>query len=179
MARMQWSKLRSGVESCFADSVRGRARLFSTRYRTTHDQDGRAWITLDGREIVNMPHIWTWLRDRDERMLQLPAAAGGTSQEMREAADIALMNEGKFMQPYLGTAMHEYLSMSISEILAAGNPVIRAIGMLDRRFGRRRLECFDSAREHPLVRELYEFRMLAETQWRVRDRRHVAAAKRA
>ena len=178
MARMQWSKLRSGVESCFADSVKGRARLFSTRYRTTHDQDGRAWITLDGREIVNMPHLWTWLRDRDERALQL-AAAASTFQEMRDTADIALMNEGKFMQPYLGTAMHEYLSMSMTEILEAGNPVIRAIGMLDRRFGRRRRECFDSAREHALVRELYEFRMLAETQWRVRDRRQVAASKRA
>ncbi|NQT88950.1 hypothetical protein HQ560_19435, partial [bacterium] len=63
---MKWSKLKSQVEGMFADSVRGRVRLHSTRYRKAHDQDGRAWITIDGREIVNMPHIFKWIHERNE-----------------------------------------------------------------------------------------------------------------
>jgi hypothetical protein len=58
---MQWSKLKRNVESLFADSVRGRVGPPSTRYRTMHDHDGRAWITLDSQEIINMVHIWKWL----------------------------------------------------------------------------------------------------------------------
>lgn len=52
---MQWSKLRTQVEDLFADCVRGRVRFHSTRYRRMHDQEGRAWITIDGQEIINMP----------------------------------------------------------------------------------------------------------------------------
>ena len=55
---MQWSKLKSQVEGLFADRVQGRVRLHSTKYRRMHDQEGRAWITLDGEEILNMPNLF-------------------------------------------------------------------------------------------------------------------------
>ena len=57
---MQWSKLRIRVEELLADSVKGRVGLHSTRYRHVHDSDGRDWITLDGQELVNMPHWYRW-----------------------------------------------------------------------------------------------------------------------
>jgi hypothetical protein len=51
---MQWSQLKNRVESLFADSVKGRAELRTTRYHKAHDQMGRAWITFDGQEVMNI-----------------------------------------------------------------------------------------------------------------------------
>src|SRR4051812_28421733 len=50
---MKWSKLKQQVESMFAESVRGRVALWTTRYEKAHDRFGRSWITVDGREIVS------------------------------------------------------------------------------------------------------------------------------
>ena len=51
---MKWSKRKKNVESFFADSVKGRIELRSTRYRGTHDEEGRGYITFDKEEIWNM-----------------------------------------------------------------------------------------------------------------------------
>jgi hypothetical protein len=174
MARMQWSKLRKGVEALFADSVRGRVGLYSTRYRTTHDEDGRAWITIDGRQIVSMPFIWVHLHERDERAGRIareageqdPLAARFGTPDTVDAASIELMNEEKYMQPDLGGAMHDYLSLSMQQVLKSENPIIRALGMLDRRLGSRRLTLLSLENEHPLVRELGAFRRRADAEWR-------------
>jgi len=66
------------------------------------------------------------------------------------------------MQSHLGGAMHDYQSMSIDSILSSENHIIRAIGMLDRRFGKRRLKEFDISSEHYLVKSTYFFRAQAE-----------------
>jgi hypothetical protein len=58
--------------------------------------------------------------------------------------------------------MHEYQSLSADEILTSENPIIRAIGMLDRRIGIRRLKKIDIKSEHPLVAATYIFRCKAE-----------------
>src|SRR5579862_3191216 len=51
---MRWSKLKQRVEAMFADGVRGRVELHTTRYAKAHDRFGRSWMTVDGREVVNM-----------------------------------------------------------------------------------------------------------------------------
>ena len=51
---MRWSKLRQRVEAMFAEGVRGRVELRTTRYEKAHDRFGRSWITVDGREVANM-----------------------------------------------------------------------------------------------------------------------------
>jgi len=58
--------------------------------------------------------------------------------------------------------MHEYQSLSINEILTSGNVIIRALGMLDRRLGIRRLQKINAESEHSLVRATYVFRCKAE-----------------
>lgn len=164
MATMQWSRLRRNVEALFADSVRGRVRLHSTRYRTTHDEDGRSWITLDGKELVNMVHLF---RFREEAAIRAEERAGaGASREellaQRDAFEHELREENYFMQSDLGHAMHDYQSLSATQALASPNPIIRALAMLDRRVGRRRLRAIDVTDEHPLVRALHQFRCTAE-----------------
>ena len=58
--------------------------------------------------------------------------------------------------------MFAYLHLSIDDILASENVLIRAIGMLDRRLGKRRLPALAGSVNHPLVRLLYVFRCEAE-----------------
>lgn len=163
---MQWSKLRTRIEGLFAESVRGRCRLHSTRYRKMHDQEGRAWITLDGYEIQNMPHIGHWLVERD---IKAAALAGvddlrdwrGYAHMRKQAAD-ELRSESIFRQGDLGNAMYQYLRLSIEDIHVAADPLVRALGILDRRTGKRSLSQMNVHDEHPLVKVLYRFRCTAE-----------------
>ena len=164
---MQWSKLRSQVEDLFADSVKGRVRLHSTRYRKMHDQQGRAWITIDGEEIVNMPHIFKWLYERDRRAAELAGVEPGMQTWEDYAskwrnAEKELRQESVFWQGDLGHAMFGYLQTSIDDILTSDDALVRAIGMLDRRVGKRRLATLAETIDHPLVALLHVFRCDAE-----------------
>lgn len=69
---------------------------------------------------------------------------------------------GVFSREEYCRALSDYLNLSINQILVAPNPIIRAIGMLDRRVGKRRLVEMDIRNEHALVRQFYEIRMEAE-----------------
>lgn len=168
---MKWSQLKTRVEALFADAVKGRVALRTTRYRKAHDTMGRAWITLDGAEIVNMcsyaEEIAHW---REARRLQQetgctdylnPEHKAGYYAAFDEAKE-TLRRSGVFSPHEFHQALFDYLNLPVEQILASPDPVTRAIGMLDRRVGLRRLASVDVAHEHPLVRRLHEFRCEAE-----------------
>ena len=145
---MRWSKLRTRVEEFFADSVKGRVGLHSTRYGGS---SGRDWITLDGQELVNMPHWYSWHVWRRRKAL-----ADGEDQD--KLSDY----ESLFQYGSLGESLFDYLTMPIDGILGSPNILIRALGMLDRRVGKRRLKTLVDDNAHPLVRLLHRFRCDAE-----------------
>jgi hypothetical protein len=59
--------------------------------------------------------------------------------------------------------MQAYLSLSIDEALALPSPLVRALAVVDRRVGKRRLASLAAGpKEHPLVRELLALRLAAE-----------------
>lgn len=58
----------------------------------------------------------------------------------------------------LHRAMFESLNQPIEDILASPRPLIRALGILDARCGKRRLSKLDDANEHELVRRVYQLR---------------------
>jgi hypothetical protein len=136
---MRWSKLKQRVEAMFADGVRGRVELRTTRYEKAHDRFGRSWITVDGREVVNMCN---WLAC-DE------AVADGNP---------ARFDAGVFAGYDLPLAMREYLMLSIDAAIASPNPLIRALAVLDRRAGKHRLARIDPAHEVSIVRVLLTVR---------------------
>lgn len=68
---------------------------------------------------------------------------------------------GLFAGYDLPLAMREYLTLSIDGAIASRNPLIRALAVLDRRAGERRLARIDPAQEVPIVRELLEVRRSA------------------
>jgi hypothetical protein len=164
---MRWSKLRTSIEALMAESVRGRVGLRVTRYRRCHDQDGRAWITLDGKEIVNMPRECKLYGEMHKRAAFLAGEKSDSCsydlyKPYMDEAERQLHEEGVFWQGDLGDAMFYAANMPIAKILSSESALVRALGMLDRRLGKRRLAALDMSKEAPLVRLLYEFRCEAE-----------------
>ena len=143
---MRWSKLKHLTESRFADGVRGRVALHTTRYRyrlSMIHNEARSWITIDGREIINM----TRWNEVDRRGVEY---VGDRRFEV-----------GVFHAYDLEMACEEMLTLPIEDALASPNPLVRALAVLDRRAGRRRLAGIDGDGEIPPVAELLAFRRTA------------------
>lgn len=149
---MKWSQLKMRIEDLFADSVRKRVQIGSTTYGKPREQ-GRGWICIDGHEILMMTwtnaESWSFPRDQEGRA------------RFAEARDRAHAKNMFSFEEWRG-ALFDYLNMSIDEILKSDTPLIRAVGMLDARLGKRRLMKVDVAQEHPLVQRLYHLRCEAE-----------------
>jgi hypothetical protein len=127
----------------FADGVRGRVQLYTTHYRGgvsfIHGFERRSWITVDGKPIINM-----------HRHLCVNGVYADYDPERFKI--------GIFTDWDLPQAAWQYLTMSIDDAFATENTLIRALGVLDRRLGRRRLVALDPSAEIPLVAQLLRFR---------------------
>lgn len=132
-----------------AESVRGRIALGSTVYRHSSDEEGRGWIAIDKQEILNMAtikyHFELWRREGDD------------AEREQELHDRNLFAQWEWHR-----ALRTYLNLSIDDVLKSDSPLIRAIGMLDARLGKRRLARLDMRQEHDLVQRLYYLRCDAE-----------------
>jgi hypothetical protein len=146
---MIWSRLKKATESLFEPALRIRVALRSTNYRQAHDQEGRVWITVDGEEIWSASDRAFYVLERERMML------GKTQAEVRED----LMTEGIFKQSTFYDTLEEYVQSGVDRNLESRNPLHRALSVLDRRVGARRLREKDISAEHPLVRRLYDLRM--------------------
>ena len=169
---MRWSKLKRDAESRFAEAVRGRIELHSTRYRHAHDAHGRAWLTVDGREIADFSTIVGYcerlaiahcLRTANGTLnYSLASFYPGYVEADRQAHAIT-RRAGTITQFEAHDVLEEFLSLAIEDALAFDSPLIRGLAVLDRRTGKRRLRALRTyPDEHPLVRILYEFRCAAE-----------------
>jgi len=133
---MKWSKLKRLVESNLAADVADRIRFHTTRYRGAHDGMGRSWITLDGSEIMNMQHL-----------------SGSAALENTDRHQ-----SGVYTAYDLPDAMAEFLTISIDDALVSKNPLIRALGVVDRRTGKRRIQLMDPCQEPFPVNEFIRLR---------------------
>jgi hypothetical protein len=99
-----------------------------------HDGIGRAYITLDGKDVYNM---CTLKRDyyRNPR-------------------------EGFYAQVEFLETLHEYLNTPIEELLKSDNTLIKALVLLDKRVGKRTLESKRSSivKEEEVVQYFYKLR---------------------
>lgn len=139
---MRWSKLKQLIEEGFADCVRGRVELWTTRYVKADDRYGRSWITIDGKEIINMAN-------------RLPI--GEAFADGHPHRHIA----GVFAGYDLPMAMREFLGLSIDRAMASENPLLRALAALDRRTGVRLMARL-AGDESPLVQLLIDLRRSAK-----------------
>lgn len=172
---MVWSKYKKHIEGMLADSLQGRIQYHITRYEMSvghHEGRSRAWVTLDGQELCNFSDIEYEL-EYGGLACQLRQISGATDfRDPAQKADyhlaydqakLILLKKGVFSQENFCDALSEYQRLSISEILRSENPIIRAVGMFDRRLGKRRLKGMEFPGDgFTLAKRFYEIRCEAE-----------------
>lgn len=134
-----------------ANSVRSRIQLGSTTYGRS--SDGRGWIAIDKQQILTM----TWTTTTGTFYPPGPAGERQREEDIRHAHATNIFSRDEWH-----AALFHYLNMSIDTILSSEHPLIRAIGMLDARVGKRRLLKMDLSDQHELVRKLYLLRCECE-----------------
>jgi hypothetical protein len=160
---MQWSKLKHIIESKFADKVKGRVELFSTRYTKPNSTTGRGWITVDKKQIVNfatlksMHNYGAYYHEATETKCVTHPAISDT-----ERLEGNLIEEGEFSRFDLHNCCWEYLNLTVEEGLEHKSPIINFLAIIDKRLGKRRLVELDSEKLHPLLKYILEFRLDAE-----------------
>jgi hypothetical protein len=157
---MRWSSIVRNFEPFLAPALAGRIRFHATRYRGAHDGEGRGWITLDGQQIASFESLPYLVRTFGlSTELETLGEAPGPAWD--RAIEIA-HREGLFYLWDFQTAVAGYPSLSITSALTDPDPITRALAMLDRRLGKRRLAAIDLTSEHEIVRTLHDLRCEAE-----------------
>jgi len=145
---MRWSKMKVQIESRLCDSLKARVTFNSTRYRGSHDQEGRAWITLDDVIVHdfstdNLRYKYETLADEFRKETNALDWKDPAQQKEYYAANSKAVEEmktrGIHNQYEFYNAIEEYLNLSIEEAMNSTNTIIRAISWWDKRLGKRRL----------------------------------------
>lgn len=167
---MRWSRLKKRLETNLCEDLVGRLRFHMTIYRATHPDEGRAWITLDGRVIFSACTLKAWRREHviAVEALGLPEASASHGESMnlpdydptRVRVEASRRAEGLLTCYEFTGGARTFLDVPFAEALASADPVVRGLAVVDRRFGRRRLEAFDAPAAAPAA-QLY-----AARRWR-------------
>lgn len=111
-------------------SLRGRIQYFVTRYKFSHDQEGRAAILLDGKEVLRGNYYSKFFKSdlfpRDEK------CSHRIKNEYSYMDEVAL-DLGCFDQRCFYLAFEEFDNQSIDESLKCDNLLVRIFAILDRR----------------------------------------------
>lgn len=148
---MRWSKLRSLVREGFADSVRSRIDIQSTRYGNC--SCGHAWITLDGEVIANFCTRAHYIAQGMEA--RSPKVGTTPRHQFTEFGELSRQDAYQACWDFVH-------SLPIEAALADSDPLIQTLAVLDRRVGKRRLAELDVTRFHRLAAVLLGVRREAE-----------------
>jgi len=83
----------------------------------------------------------------------------------RSAQDEVLQsqrNEGIIPVWEFNNALFDYLNMPFDQILRSDHSIVRALGMFDKRLGKRRLKEMDVSAEHEIVQKFFRIRCAFE-----------------
>jgi hypothetical protein len=157
---MQWSQLKTQLKARIATSVAGAIDLHQTRYRHSHDQEGEFWITL-GKERIFSAGSLSYLSTLSQ-VASAHCASGATPAEAYQRAWSEMDASGLMLLEAINKDLFSSLSLTVEQMLEHGNPVVRALAIVDTRYGKRRLAAFDPADQHPLIRRFFYLRCEAE-----------------
>lgn len=152
---MQWSKLRSLVESRFAEALGKRVSIHSTAYGNC--SCGHAWIILDGKVIANFCTRAHYLKLADERVGKpIPV-----SSSKKYASQFVEYGELSRQDAYQGCWRFVH-DLSIEQALSDSDPLVLSLAILDQRLAKRRMQALALENLHSLPRHLLEIRAAAE-----------------
>lgn len=153
---MKWSKLKQTVEQKFAVCLKKRVRIYATRYTSGSYFMVRGWITVDGKEIANFSTPDNYGKfgwntpDISERIPPDKRTEGSA------------VEKGEFSRSDFIDSCREFINLNIDDAFESANPIIKALAVLDKRFGKRRLRNINTQNLHPLVLTLFKFRIECE-----------------
>ena len=153
---MKWSKLKQTVEQKFADCLKKRVRIYATRYTTGSYFMVRGWITVDGKEIAS----FSTPDNYGKFGWNTPDISERIPQENRTEG--AAVEKGEFSRSDLINSCRDFINMNIDDAFESDNPIIKALAVLDKRLGKRRLRNINTESLHPLVLTLLYLRMECE-----------------
>ena len=138
---LSWSAMRKILEQKnICDSLKGRIQYFATRYKKSHDREGRIAIRLDGKEIFKSC-FYDWEIKRAEAWDEINISKGRKTsyKESGEQMELGALDKGGFDQHGFYNAFFIYQNSSISNSLVSPDPVVRLFAILDKRVGKKRL----------------------------------------
>ncbi|WP_100331265.1 SF0329 family protein [Bacillus xiapuensis] len=167
----KWSKAKKQLKSLICEPLRDRVDFHVINYRKAHDQLGRAVMTVDQAEILSMctltaiqaqairEHSIRNFLHKDYDMEEVLE-----NRDLYEQVDNQLKAECIFSQADFFTALDEYFHSSIDQCLQSENILLKVLGLLDRRLGKRKLRAMHPIllKEHEVVRFIYRLRCEAE-----------------
>jgi hypothetical protein len=154
---MKWSKLKKLAEELLAETLKKRVAYNLTRYGPGESYImNRGWITFDKEEIMTCSTIKS-----DMESYKLTEIDCTDYKKISEQ----LHKQGIFTRHDFVSALEEYVSLKVNDALKSENPIIRAIGMFDRRLGKRKLKEIKLAvDEHKFVKKFYQIRCQVERE---------------
>lgn len=137
---MSWSRVKQRLEEFICDPLQGRVQFYITSYRRDRNISavdardlGRAWVTIDGKEVLNY---------------------SGKSAPTDSSAELSRQ---EFYE-----SLKSYPDRSLEQSLVSERGLVRGIAMIDRRLGKRRLENMEVEKEEAFVKTLYLLRCQVE-----------------
>ncbi|MCL2673790.1 MAG: hypothetical protein FWE92_00490 [Defluviitaleaceae bacterium] len=139
---LSWSAMRKVLEEeNICDSLKGRIQYFATRYRKSHDEEGRVAIRLDGDEIFKSCfYDWEKKRSIVVKSNVILKEKAMSYWDYWDKIHLETKNYGGFDQYGFYEAFYEYHNQSIEKSLVSPDPVVRLFAIMDKRLGKRRLE---------------------------------------
>ena len=158
---MRWSKVKKLVEDSFAESIKGRIKLYSTRYGQS--SLGRGWITIDGKEKVDLSTLLSGSKYQAYYHESTKThCAKHPSVPDKERSPGNLIEPGELSRFDLHEACWEYIHSNINDCLKSENPLIVSLAILNAKVGKNRLKKIAIQKLHPLTQSLLAFRMKEE-----------------
>ncbi|CAG1022289.1 hypothetical protein DOJK_01576 [Patescibacteria group bacterium] len=154
---MRWSKLKKNVEATFTECLHGKIQIHSTCYQCSC---GRAWITVDGKELVDLSTMLSGLIYQcvyHETTITNCKKHPAVKDEERIEGN--LIERGEFSRFDFHKACWNYLHSSLHDSLNNNNPLIVSLAVLNSKVGKQTLNKMLASKLHPLTRRLIEIRL--------------------
>ena len=177
---MRWSQLRTRIEDRLAASLQGRVQFHNARYRHSHDQEGRGWITVDGKQVLDAATLSAWQAELADVEPQLRELRMGSSVKDYEASSDATariwrdaiahrQSQDRYTLEEFNEAIEDYLQLTLDQALDSPNTLQRSLAYLDRRLGHRRFLERSATPARSVLEESFR-RLRAEAEgWKAPD----------
>lgn len=159
---MKWSKLRKLLKDRLADNLKNRLDYNLTTYKNSTGFIGRAWITWDGKEIINFSNQDTW--NQYQSYSNETAETHYISHKKIDDAERTegnVIEKGEFSKYDFAENAFKFLNINVQDAIKSDNIILKALAVVDKKTGKRTLTELSKLENHPMIKYLIELRLLS------------------